>query len=160
MSLAIRKATVDDIELILYFIKQLAIYEKEPEAAIATAHDIQRDGFGAVPKFHCELAFWEGKPAGFCFYFYNYSTWLGKPGLYLEDLFVDPAFRGKGIGKALLVHLARVALQENCGRFEWQCLDWNQPSIDFYERLGAKALREWIPFRLEGDEINRVAEST
>jgi GNAT superfamily N-acetyltransferase len=103
------------------------------------------------------IAEWNGEPAGFAFYFFNYSTWRGRPGLYLEDLFVWPHLRGKGIGKALLVHLAQIALQENCGRFEWAVLDWNQPAIDFYESLGAKRMKEWIIMRVEGDDIARLA---
>lgn len=158
MSLQIRAATEADIDTILHLIRQLAIYEKEPDAAVATRADLLRDGFGERPKFYVDLAFWNDEPAGFCFYFYNYSTWLGQPGLYLEDLFVEPDFRGKGIGKSLLVYLAKKAVAENCGRFEWQCLDWNQPSIDFYEALGAKAMREWVPFRAEGEALLRLSQ--
>ena len=95
--------------------------------------------------------------AGFVFYFHNYSTWQGRWGLYLEDLFVRPEYRGNGIGKALLVELARIAVEKGCGRFQWQVLDWNQPAIDFYEKLGAKALREWITMRVDGDALERLA---
>src|SRR5262249_37167760 len=109
------------------------------------------------PKFHCDLAEWDGAPAGFCLYFWNWSTWLGRPGLYLEDLFVLPELRGKGIGKALLVHLARVAVREGCGRFTWQVLDWNEPSIRFSESLGARRLSEWLTMRVEGDSLQRMA---
>jgi GNAT superfamily N-acetyltransferase len=157
MSLKIKKATKDDVDLILNFIEQLAIYEKEPEAAVATKEDILRDGFGEKPFFHVLLAEWADKPAGFAFYFYNYSTWLGKPGLFLEDLFVIPELRGKGIGKALLVKLAKIAVDNNCGRFQWQVLDWNKPAIDFYEALGAVNLKEWYSYRLSGESLRKLA---
>ena len=155
--LSIRPATPQDTRLILEFIHDLAEYERAPEQAVATETDILRDGFGTDPKFKCVIAEWDSQPAGFAFYFYNYSTWQGRPGLYLEDLFVRPAFRAKGIGKALLVHLAQVAVSENCGRFQWQVLDWNQPAIDFYESLGARKLSEWITMRVEGDDLAKLA---
>jgi GNAT superfamily N-acetyltransferase len=104
------------------------------------------------------MAEWEGAVVGFAFYFYNYSTWQGRPGLYLEDLFVQPSHRGKGIGKALLVHLARIAVRENCGRFVWQVLDWNTPSIEFYESLGATMMKEWLTMRVTGDALVKLAE--
>lgn len=156
--LSIRPAAPKDARLILDFIHDLAEYERAPEQAVATQADILRDGFGPDPKFQCVIAEWEAKPAGFAFYFYNYSTWQGRPGLYLEDLFVRPPFRGKGIGKALLIYLAQVAIRENCGRFQWQVLDWNRPAIDFYESLGAKKLNEWITMRVEGDALRRLAQ--
>lgn len=155
--LAIRPATAADASIILDLIRALAIYEREPDAVSATEADILRDGFGAAPKFRCVIAEWEGLPAGFAFWFYNYSTWQGRPGLYLEDLFVRPEFRGKGIGKALLLHLAKVAAEENCGRFEWSVLDWNTPAIEFYELLGAKLHREWLRMRVEGEALKRLA---
>lgn len=155
--LSIRAATPQDVRLMLDFIRGLAEYERAPEAAVATEADLLRDGFGANPKFRCVIAEWNGEPAGFAFYFYNYSTWRGRPGLYLEDLFVWPHLRGKGIGKALLVHLAQIAVRENCGRFEWAVLDWNQPAIDFYESLGAKKMKEWIVMRVEGEAIAKLA---
>ena len=157
--LNIRPATPDDIPTILDFIRALAEYEREPQAAVATAADLLRDGFSAAPKYWCVIAEWSGAPAGFAFYFYNYSTWQGRPGLYLEDLFVHPEFRGKGIGKALLLHLAKIAVDENCGRFQWQVLDWNKPAIDFYESLGAKVMNEWLTMRVEGDALHKLAES-
>jgi GNAT superfamily N-acetyltransferase len=158
MSLKLRKATIEDVDLILFFIKQLAIYEKEPDAAVASKDDIIRDGFGEKPYFHIVIAEWENKPAGFAFYFFNYSTWLGKPGLYLEDLFVIPEFRGHGIGKALLVELAKIAVENNCGRFQWQVLDWNKPAIDFYESLGAFHLKEWFTYRITGDALVNLSK--
>lgn len=156
--LNIRSAKVNDVGLILQFIRDLAEYEREPQSVTATEADLVRDGFGADPKFRVVIAEWDGKPAGFALFFYNYSTWQGRPGLYLEDLFVRPEFRGDGIGKTLLVHLARLAVQENCGRFQWQVLDWNTPSIRFYESLGAKAMKEWLTMRVEGEAIKRLAD--
>ena len=139
--LSIRSAQTWDIPLILEFIYKLAEYERAPEQAVAKPEDLLRDGWGPAPKFRVLIAEWDRRPAGFALFFYNYSTWQGRPGLYLEDLFVHPEFRGRGIGKALLVELAKMAVKENCGRFQWQVLDWNQPSIDFYEALGAKTTK-------------------
>jgi GNAT superfamily N-acetyltransferase len=157
--LKIRAATKQDVPLILDFIRALAEYERAPEQVIATEADLMRDGFGDAGqrKFHVLIAEWEGKPAGYAFYFFNYSTWRGKPGLYLEDLFVKPEYRGKGIGKALLVELARTAQRENCYGMRWEVLDWNQPAIDFYASLGAPVLQGWLPVRIMGDELVRLA---
>jgi GNAT superfamily N-acetyltransferase len=155
--ISIRPATRADVELILEFIRGLAEYERAPESAVATADDMIRDGFSENPKFHVEIAEWNGQPAGFAFFFSCYSTWLGRPGIYLEDLFVRPEFRGRGIGKALLVHLAQIAVRENCYGIRWHVLDWNTPSIEFYESLGAKQLKEWIPMRIMGEELARLA---
>ena len=155
--LCIRRAQARDVPEILALIDNLAEYERAPEEATATAEDLLRDGFSEAPRFFVEMAEWDGRVAGFAFWFFNYSTWQGRPGLYLEDLFVRPAFRGHGIGKALLVHLARVALEEGCGRFQWQVLDWNTPAIDFYEALGAKRLGEWITMRVSGEGLARLA---
>ncbi len=155
--LRIRNASSDDIPLILDLIRGLAAYERAPEQAVARAEDLRRDGWGPEPKFRVVIAEWDSKPAGFALFFYNYSTWQGRPGLFLEDLFVDPAFRGKGIGKALLVHLAQIAVRENCGRFVWNVFDWNQPAIDFYESLGAKKLDEWLIMRVEGEALEKLA---
>jgi GNAT superfamily N-acetyltransferase len=156
--LSIRPATPEDIPLILAFIRELAEYERAPEQAVARPEDLLRDGWGPQPKFRVLIAEWSGKPAGFALFFYNYSTWQGRPGLYLEDLFVRPEFRGQGIGKALLVYLAQTAVSENCGRFQWQVLDWNQPAIDFYEALGAKKMSEWLTMRVEGEALGRLAQ--
>jgi len=158
-ALSIRPATPDDIPLILAFIRELAEYERAPEQAIAKPEDLLRDGWGPEPKFRVVIAEWQGAPAGFALFFYNYSTWQGRAGIYLEDLFVRPEFRGKGIGKALLVHLAQVAVRENCGRFQWQVLDWNTPSIDFYKSLGAVVMQEWLTMRVDGDALVRLAKT-
>ncbi len=155
--LVIRKAESRDVPTMLQFIRELAEYEREPQAVVATEADLLRDGFGPSPRYFCLVAEWDGAPAGFAFYFHTYSTWLGKWGLYLEDLFVRPAYRGKGIGKRLLVEIARIAVAEKCGRVNWQVLDWNAPAIDFYRKLGAKMLGEWETFRLAGEALERLA---
>lgn len=156
--LTIRRATPNDVSIIRDLIRGLAEYEREPEKAVVTEADLLRDGFGAAPKFWCVIAEWNGEPAGFAFWFYNYSTWQGRPGLFLEDLFVYPKFRGKGIGKALLLHLAKIAVEQNCGRFVWNVLDWNKPAIDFYESLGAKIHKEWLTMRVDGENLLKLAE--
>lgn len=156
-SLVIRPATEDDSELLLAFVRALAEYERAPDAVEATADDFRRWGFGERPCFEAHVAEWEGEPVGFSLHFYQFSTWTGRPSLYLEDLFVQPSHRGRGIGKAMLIHLAQLALDRGCARFQWQVLDWNQPAIDFYEALGARATREWIPFRVEGESLKRLA---
>ena len=155
--LHIRPAEAADVSVILRLIRSLADYEREPQAVTATEADLLRDGFGARPLFPVVLAEWKGAPVGFAFYFFNYSTWQGKPGLYLEDLFVEPEYRGYGIGKALLVHLAQIAVTRGCGRFVWQVLDWNEPAIKFYEKVGATVLREWLTVRIAGDALARLA---
>jgi GNAT superfamily N-acetyltransferase len=155
--LAIRPAEAADVPVILRLIHGLAEYERAPDAVTATEADLLRDGFGRRPLFHVVLAEWDGAPIGFAFYFFNYSTWQGKPGLYLEDLFVDPPFRGRGVGKALLVHLARIAVTQGCGRYQWQVLDWNEPAIRFYESMGARVLKEWLTVRVEGEDLVRLA---
>ena len=156
--LSIRPATAKDAGLIVQFVRDLAEYERDPKAAVATEADFIRDGFGDDPKFKVVFAEWNGEPAGFALFFYNYSTWQGRPGLYLEDLFVKPEFRGKGIGKALLLHLAKIAVENNCGRYQWQVLDWNTPALDFYKSLGAEVMKEWLTMRVEGDALQRLAK--
>jgi GNAT superfamily N-acetyltransferase len=156
--LNIRRATPDDIPLILEFIRELAEYERAPDEAGATPEDLRRDGFSSPPKFYVEIAVWDGEPAGFALWFFNYSTWQGKPGLYLEDLFVRPRFRKQGIGKALLTYLAKVAAQNGCGRYQWQVLDWNTPAIEFYESLGAKVMKEWLTMRMSGQALHELGE--
>jgi GNAT superfamily N-acetyltransferase len=156
--LRIRPALPEDAGTILELIRGLAEYEREPHSAQATAEDLLRDGFGPSPKFHCLIAEWEGAAAGFALYFYNYSTWKGRPGIYLEDIFVWPHYRKRGIGKALFVEVARIAVAEQCGRYEWQVLDWNTPAIEFYESLGAKQMKQWQPMRLEGAALTALVE--
>ena len=155
--LHIREAGAPDVPVILRLIQGLAEYERAPGEVKATEADLLRDGFGATPLFHVVIAEWDGAPVGFAFYFHNYSTWHGRSGLYLEDLFVEPAFRGCGIGKALLVHLARIAVAQGCTRYQWQVLDWNEPAIRFYEAMGARVLREWLTVRIDGEALARLA---
>lgn len=156
--LILRPAAPSDAPLILQYIRELAAYEKAPEAVVATLEDIQRHCFSAHPLVHVIMAEWEGQPAGFALWFLNFSTWEGKPGLYLEDLFVRPAFRGKGIGKALLKHLAALARREGWTRFVWQVLDWNTPAIEFYQAQGAQVMRPWLTCRVEGEALARLAQ--
>jgi len=153
----IRPAEVKDIPLIVQFIRELADYEKALEHAVVTEDDIRRDGFSAQAKFRVVIAEWDGHPAGFALFFYNYSTWLGRAGLYLEDLYVRPEFRGRGIGKALLTHLAKLAVEEGCGRFEWQVLGWNTPAVEFYRSLGARVMDEWSTMRVAGEPLKILA---
>jgi GNAT superfamily N-acetyltransferase len=155
--LQIRRATARDVPDILALVKDLATYERAPDAVVATEADYLRDGFGPSPRFTVEIAEWDGEVVGFALWFQSWSTWRGRPGLHLEDLFVRPAARGRGIGKALLAHLARRAVEEGCARFEWQVLDWNEPARRFYEDLGASALPEWITMRVEGEALERLA---
>jgi GNAT superfamily N-acetyltransferase len=154
----IRTATVDDAGLILHFIRELAIYEKAEHEVLATEQSIRDTIFGPDTRAEALICEHEGNVIGIAVYFFNYSTWLGKYGLFLEDLYVTPEQRGIGAGKALLSHLARVALDKDCGRFEWNVLDWNEPAIRFYESLGAEAQNEWIGYRLTGDALAKLAE--
>ena len=156
--LTIRPATATDADLIVEFIRQLAVYEKLENEARATQADIVRDLFGTAPKVFCEIAEWEGKPVGFALWFYTYSTFQGRHGIWLEDLFVDPAMRGKGIGKALLVHLAKRCVEEGLGRFEWWVLDWNEPSIEFYKSQGGVMQDEWTKVRVDGEALTALAD--
>ena len=155
--LLLREATPADVPEIVALIRELALYEKEPDAAVATEADILRDGFGPEPYFRCTMAEWQGETAGFALYFFQYSTWEGRPSLYLEDLFVRERFRKRGIGVALFQRLAAVALERNCTRFQWECLDWNRPALDFYESTGAQVLREWLNLRVSGDALQKLA---
>jgi GNAT superfamily N-acetyltransferase len=157
--LTIRAAVRADIPEMLAFIRELAEYEREPQAAIATEADLLRDGFGPTPRFHCLIAEWQGHAAGFALYFHNYSTWRGRAGIYLEDLFVRPAFRQRGIGKALLAAVAAIAVARSCPRLEWAVLDWNTPAIDFYKSVGAVAMSEWTTMRLTGEALATLASS-
>jgi GNAT superfamily N-acetyltransferase len=159
MGITIRDATSKDAGQILAFIRALAAYEREPDAVKATQADLLEHGFGENPYYSCLIAETDGVPAGFALFFYDYSTWLGKPGLYLEDLFVSPQHRGAGIGKALLQRLARIALERGCARMKWEVLDWNTPAIDFYDAMGAEIQKEWLNVRLSGDALQRLAET-
>jgi len=154
--LTIRAATADDAGLIVRFIMDLAAYEKLAHEAKASEADIRRDLFGASPKAFCDIAEWNGEPVGFALWFYTYSTFQGRHGIWLEDLFVDPKARGRGIGKALLKNLARRCVAEELGRLEWWVLDWNEPSIDFYRSQGAVLQDEWTKCRVDGDALLRL----
>jgi GNAT superfamily N-acetyltransferase len=155
---SIRPATVADIPLILDLIRALAAYEREPDAVKTTEADLLRDGFGHQPCFECLIAENEGgTAAGFALYFYNYSTWRGRQGIHLEDLFVLPEFRGQGIGKALLARVAARAAEQGCVRLQWDVLAWNQTAIDFYQGLGAQFLGEWRIMRVNDEGIRAVA---
>ncbi len=155
--LSIRAATADDVPLIRQLIAELAEYERLAHAAVATDDDLRAQLFGAQPAAEVLVGEVDGQPAGFALFFHNFSTFLGKRGLYLEDLFVRPAFRGAGLGRHLMAALARIAVQRDCGRFEWSVLDWNAPAIGFYRRLGAVGLDEWTVQRLEGDALHALA---
>ena len=159
MNLAIRPAVAADAALIVAFVMALAKYEKLEHEAKASETDITRDLFSADPKVFCEIAEWDGKPVGFALWFYTYSTFQGRHGIWLEDLYVDPQLRGKGIGKALLVDLARRCLREGLGRFEWWVLDWNEPSIEFYKSQGGVMQDEWTKVRVEGDALLRLGDA-
>ena len=155
--LIIRPAVADDAHTIMQFIIDLAVYEKEPEAVATNTAEIASRLFCDSPKVFCLIAEIDEQAVGIAIYFYNFSTWLGKHGIYLEDLFVTPAARGKGAGKALLQELAKVAVNEQCGRVEWSVLDWNEPAIKFYQAMGAKPQDGWTVYRLTGDALNSFA---
>ena len=154
----VRDATITDIAIILQLIRDLATYELAPNDVFATEEGLREVLFGAEPAARVVIAFENAAPVGFAVYFFNFSTWLGRPGLYLEDLFVKPETRGRGYGRALLVHLAKIARDHNCGRMEWAVLTWNDPAIQFYKKLGAVPLEEWRVFRLTKDGIGKLAE--
>ena len=156
-SFEIRTTTEADVPIILGLIRDLATYEREPDAVVATEEGLREVLFGAKPSAEVLLALESGEPVGFAVYFYNFSTWLGRPGLYLEDLFVRPEKRGKGYGRALLERLAQIARERGCGRMEWAVLDWNDPAIQFYRKLGAEPMNEWTVFRLTADGIAKLA---
>ena len=159
MSMVIRRATAADAKQIIAFIRALAEFERAPDAVTATEDGLLRDGFGPNPYFYCLIAEHDGRPAGFAFYFFNYSTWMGRPGIYLEDLFVHPEFRGLGIGKALLQQVAAIAVEKGCRRMQWEVLDWNRPAIDFYLAMGAEFLDEWRNVRLDGEALMSLADT-
>lgn len=156
--LNIRPVTANDAALLKAFIGELAEYERLSHEVILTEEDLRRDGFGAQPKFRALIAEWDGRPAGYALFYITYSTFIGRPGLFLEDLFVRPEFRGKGIGKSLLAWLARTARDEQCYGVRWEVLDWNQPAIDFYLSLGAEFRDPWRSVSLQGDPLLKLAE--
>ncbi|CAG2083746.1 GNAT family N-acetyltransferase [Xanthomonas euroxanthea] len=156
-TLQIRAATPNDAQLLHELITALAVYEREPDAVKASPEDLRASLFGDGATAHALICEQDGQALGFAVYFFNYSTWLGRNGLYLEDLFVRPQARGQGAGLALLRHLARLAVQRGCGRFEWSVLDWNQPAIDFYQAAGARPMDGWTVYRLDGERLAAFA---
>lgn len=154
--ITIRPAAPTDIPLILELIRDLAAYEREPDAVVATPELLRDHLFGTRPYAECVIGEVDGNAQGFALFFHNYSTWRGRPGLYLEDLFVRPASRGVGLGKALFTHLARLAVSRGCARMEWAVLDWNEPAIGFYRGMGAVALDEWTVWRLTGEALSQA----
>lgn len=155
--LILRPARQEDVPLILTYIRELAEYERLEQSVVATEEELRRHLFGQRPAAEVILAEWDGKPAGFALFFFTFSTFLERPGIYLEDLYVRPWARGHGIGRSLLVHLARLACQHHCGRLEWSVLNWNEPAIAFYRRMGAVPLEEWTVYRLSGEALERLA---
>ena len=154
----LRFATVEDVGLILDFIHQLAEYEKMVDEVVTDEDQLRQSLFGERQVAEVVIASYEGEPAGFALFFHNFSTLLGKPGVYLEDLFVIPKLRGRGIGRILLSFLATIAVDRGCGRLEWWVLDWNEPAIRFYERLGAKPMDDWTVYRVTGDALAELAK--
>ena len=159
MNVRIESAQERDVPLILELIRGLAEYERLSDQVVATEVGLREALFGAQPSAEVIIAYADDRPAGFALFFHNFSTFLGRRGLYLEDLFVIPEFRRLGIGRRLLTELARIAVERGCGRFEWSVLDWNAPAIEFYKRLGARPLDDWTIFRVTGDALTRLAES-
>jgi GNAT superfamily N-acetyltransferase len=157
--IVIRMARAEDSALIHRFITDLAIYEKAEEEVVASVADIRNSLFADKSTTSAVICQIYDQAVGFAVYFFNYSTWLGKHGLYLEDLYVSPQFRGSGAGKALLKHLAKIAVANNCGRFEWNVLDWNEPAIQFYKSIGARPQEEWVAYRLTGKALQELADS-
>jgi GNAT superfamily N-acetyltransferase len=155
----LRLASRDDVPLILTFIRELAQYEREPDAVQTDEATLATNLFGAQPGAEVVIAEVDGQPAGFALFFHNFSTWLGRRGLYLEDLFVRPEYRGRGVGQVLMAYLAKLAVERDCGRFEWSVLDWNTPAIDFYRRLGAAGMDEWTVQRVTGEALHALAAS-
>lgn len=150
-------AAESDVPQILAFIRALAEYERLADSVVATEEGLRESLFGPRPFAECAMARSNGEPAGFALFFHNFSTFLGRPGVYLEDLFVRPEFRGKGVGRALLQYLAKLTIDRKCGRLEWSVLDWNQPAIGFYKSLGAVPMDEWTIFRLKGEALLKLA---
>ena len=159
MAVTLHSATIDDVPLIRQFIRDLADYERLADAAVVTEDDLRASLFGERPAAEVIIAACDGAAAGFALFFHNYSTFLGRKGLYLEDLFVRPEFRGRGIGVALFRELARIAVERNCGRIEWWVLDWNESAIEFYKSRGAEPMSDWTVFRLDEARIRALAAS-
>ncbi|WP_221932951.1 GNAT family N-acetyltransferase [Thalassotalea sp. PS06] len=157
-SITIRNAGIEDSGLILRYITELARYEKAEHEVKACEETIKASLFGPGSVTRALICEYNNEPVGFAVYFFNYSTWLAKQGLYLEDLYITPVYRGHGAGKALLRQLARIALDNNCGRFEWSVLDWNKPAIDFYQSIGAEPQSEWVGYRLTGQALLDLAQ--
>ena len=155
--MSIRSAEPRDVPALIAMVLELAEYENAPEQAIATEADFTRDLFGGSPRVHALVVEVSGEVVAYAFYFLNYSTWLGRHGIYLEDLYVRPAFRDQGCGKALLIRLAQLCVEQGYGRLDWSVLDWNTPSRDFYAALGAEGLTEWVPYRVHGDALANLA---
>lgn len=155
--LVIREATRTDAELLVTMIREFAKFERQLEHVVITPADLWRDGFGADSRIHALVAEWDGQPAGYAFYFFTYSTWVGRYSLFVEDIFVRDQFRGKGIGKALMKHMATIAEKQFCYGMRWEVLDWNTPAIDFYRSLGAELQREWFPVLFTGDRFKQFA---
>ena len=158
-SLAIRPARPGEASLVFQFVRELAEYEKLEHEVQATEAMIDAALFGEQPRVFCDIAEWDGEPVGFAVWFLNFSTFSGRPGIYLEDIFVRPAFRGRGVGKALMVHLARTCVENGWARLQWSVLDWNTPSIEFYKSLGGVLLDEWTVVRVSGDALTRLAKA-
>ncbi len=159
MTLRISPATRDDAELVLALVRELAEYEKLSHEVVATADDVRESLFGEKPAAEALIAWLDDQPVGFAIFFQNYSTFLARSGIHLEDLFVRPAARGRGFGRALLAEVARIARDRKCGRLEWSVLDWNAPALAFYERIGARVMKEWRLHRLTGEALDAVASS-
>ncbi len=159
MTVTIRLATLEDTQLIAELVRELAEYEKLAHEAVATAEDFRGQLFGPQPKAHALIVEHDGRTAGFAIYFYNFSTFLARPGIYVEDVYIRPEFRRHGFGGAVFKYLAQQAVAEGCGRMEWSVLDWNEPAIRFYGKIGAKPMDEWTVQRLTGDALRSFAES-
>ena len=153
----IRPAVVDDVPLILSFIKKLADYERLAHEVVATEESLKKTLFDARKTAEVAIGYFQNKPIGLVLFFHNYSTFLGRPGLYIEDLFVDESYRGSGFGAALLRYVARLAVERNCVRLEWSVLDWNKPAVDFYTKLGAVPMSDWTVFRVTGQSLMNLA---
>ena len=159
MAFELRSPTEDEVHLVVGFIHELAEYEKLSHECLISEETLRDSLFGSRPYAETLLAFLDDKPIGFCLFFHNYSTFLGKPGLYLEDLYIQPEYRNRGYGKLILARLAAIAIERGCGRFEWAVLDWNEPSIAFYRKIGAVPMNEWTVQRLTGDALQALADT-